>query len=271
MKIAGVVVLYNNPKIVQNIETYLSQIDTLFIVDNSDIFQEPLINELKRKPAVQYIQNAGNQGIAQALNQAAERAIDQGYDYLLTMDDDSGAPTNMIVEMMQFIESQPSPNQIGILSAAHARSTYHTDKPTAVFYTMTSGNLLNLKAYQAVGSFREDFFIDHVDHDYGLRLGKAGYTIIELPGIHLYQLVGEPGKKWGVNYVSRQPVRQYYMVRNGLILVKEHPVFIYKMVKLLIKELVKVAVVQTNRRERIGFIIRGIVDGISGRSGKYVP
>ncbi|GAB3887240.1 glycosyltransferase family 2 protein [Spirosoma agri] len=273
MRIAGVIVLYNSALYcIQNIKTYLPQIDKLFIIDNSDYIDESMVKELTKLTGSEYIYNHGNQGIAQALNEAAKRAIEEEYDYLLTMDDDSSAPTTMIAEMKQFISAQIQPDRLGIISAAHLPATLRGNVPNRVLYTMTSGNLLNLRAYQAVGPFRDDFFIDHVDHEYSLRLNSSGYSITELPTVRINHPVGEKKIKWGVTYVSRQPVRQYYMVRNGIIVAKQYfhryPIFTYKMIKLLIKEWLKIILAQTNRRQRMAFMMKGLSDGLSGRTGK---
>jgi rhamnosyltransferase len=44
---------------------------------------------------------------------------------------------------------------------------------------ITSGSLLSLAAYTAIGPFREDFFIDHVDTEYCLRARLKHYRVIK--------------------------------------------------------------------------------------------
>jgi rhamnosyltransferase len=222
MKLAGVVVLYNSPlDCLHNINTYIDQIDKLFVVDNSDICNDELVAALNKITTVSYISNGSNRGISYALNRGAELAISEGFTHLLTMDDDSRAPTKMIEEMVHYLSTQ-TVDQIGIVGAAHSPSTVKAGVPSPVLYTMTSGNLLNLRIYQTVGPFRDDFFIDHVDHEYNLRLNKAGYKVVELPSIRLDHPLGERKQRWGVKYVSHNPVRQYYIARNGILVARQY-------------------------------------------------
>ena len=85
MKLAGVVVWYHpNINDVQNIFSYINDLDRLYIFDNSD-------NKNNRKfvpdsKKIKYISKKKNLGIATALNYAAKEAIREGYEFLLTMD-----------------------------------------------------------------------------------------------------------------------------------------------------------------------------------------
>ena len=95
-----------------------------------------------------YIKNKSNLGIATALNQAANLAIKEGYDFLLTMDQDSLPDENMISKMIESIQ-ELNLNDIGIISPVHVNK-YDTlkvekEKISYKFDAMTSGNLLNLK------------------------------------------------------------------------------------------------------------------------------
>ena len=88
MNIQGVVVLYNpDYTILDNIKSYLDGIEKLYIVDNSETKNHELINKIVSISAkCIYIDNNGNQGIAHALNVGAQKAIEDGADWLLTMD-----------------------------------------------------------------------------------------------------------------------------------------------------------------------------------------
>ncbi|QJD77496.1 glycosyltransferase family 2 protein [Spirosoma rhododendri] len=272
MRIAGVVVLYNSPlDCLHNIDTYIHQIEKLFVVDNSDVSNDELIATLSRIPTVSYINNGGNRGISYALNRGAEQAISEGFTHLLTMDDDSRAPATMIAEMVQYLSTQPA-DQVGIVGAAHSPSTIKAGVPSSVLYTMTSGNLLNLQVYKTVGPFRDDFFIDHVDHEYNLRLNKAGYKVVELPTVQLDHPLGERKQRWGKKYVSHNPVRQYYIARNGIIVARQYrrdyPAFSLKMVDLLAKEWIKILFGMNERGRRARMLVKGIKDGFAGKTGR---
>ena len=273
-KIAGVVTLYNSTfDSLVNIDTYRLQVNKLFVVDNSDTTISPLVGKLKYLPNVTYLPNGGNLGVAVALNRAAKQAMSEGYSYLLTMDDDSHTPPDLITTMLTFLNTYSKKDSVGIVSAAHEQSTSNT-LPKSVLTTMTSGNLLNLSIYKQMGPFRNDFFIDHVDHEYCLRLVKAGYQVIELPGLLLGHKLGERKKTgwFGRTYVSHAPVRSYYYIRNGIIVLKIYkncfPTFHSRLRLLLVKEVLKVLLFEKQKVRRLRFIWQGFIDALCGHLGK---
>src|SRR4030095_5315976 len=56
---------------------------------------------------------------------------------------------------------------------------------------ITSGTLLSLNAYDAIGRFRDDFFIDGIDHEYCLRARAKRYRILLMLAPLLVHSIGE--------------------------------------------------------------------------------
>ena len=81
-------------------------------------------------------------------------AVEQGFDYLLTMDQDSKADEAMVFKLLELMQST---ERIGIVSAEHYDKDIHNPiKPENFFVknvlsTITSGNLLSLNAYKITG------------------------------------------------------------------------------------------------------------------------
>ena len=90
----------------------------------------------------------GNIGIARALNISANEAIQAGYSYLLTMDQDSAASEAMIQDMLRCAANQSA---VGLISPFHQDRNAPKVPPETdvepIVVAMTSGNLLNLAAY----------------------------------------------------------------------------------------------------------------------------
>ncbi len=277
-EIAASVVLYNSPlSRSAAIETYRVQVDRLYVVDNSEGGKTDLAHYLIGLPNVVYISSEKNEGIASALNRAASKAISDGYSYLLTMDDDTAVPENLITAMTSFLNEYDNASRVGILAASHSDedSTLSIKQSyKKVLYTMTSGNLLNLNIYRQVGLFCNDFFIDHVDHDYGLRINQAQFEVIELPELKLFHQLGERRQiRWtNMKYVSHAPTRGYYFVRNGLVLAQKYkydfPDFHRKVWILLIKEFFKALFFEPQKAYRLRLLWQGVVDKCAGRFGK---
>lgn len=269
-KVAACVTLYNSTAAcLKRIETYRTQVAVVYAIDNSDHPNPSLVNQLHQLSNVQYLNNGGNQGIAVALNLAAQQALANGFDYLLTMDDDTELPSDAVKKMLRFMDEQPNSRQIGIISGIHSppetTQTFRT-----VPYTMTSGNLLNLSAYQQIGPFLDALFIDHVDHEFGLRLNRASYQIIELTNLHLKHQLGDRKKILGGAYtfVSHTPIRTYYIVRNGWVVARLFREFRLRATVLITKEWLKTLFFDDQKLLRFKMMWRGIVDGCAGRLGK---
>ena len=272
-RIAGTVILYNSDwSVINNIETYINQIEKLYVIDNSDQPDTELVQQFDRLTTIQYISNNGNRGIAYALNRAADLALQDGFQFLLTMDDDTNLPSDAVDIMRRFLDN--STDYIGMISGVHSANLV-TNKPwRAVLYTMTSGNLLNLQAYQQVGPFRNDLFIDHVDHEYGLRLNAAGFKVIELPALRINHQLGRsvPIGLWAKTFISHTPVRAYYMVRNGWVVAaayrKQFPAFKWQAMVWIAKEWLKTILFEDQKIRRLGLLWRGTVDALRGQLGK---
>ena len=186
--ISAVIVLYNPDQysLFGNIESCVSQVQHTFLIDNSENPDSQLLDRLKNLTHVSYIWNNGNQGIAHALNLGAAKARELNYQWLVTLDQDTLLPSNFVERIAAQIDSDAE-NNVGILAPAYENGrTIAVDgaengfqgRPKAVLFTMTSGNFLNLRLHDLVGGFMDALFIDHVDHEYCLRLNANGYKTI---------------------------------------------------------------------------------------------
>ena len=224
MKLAAVVVLYNpDSKVRENIKSYIDSVQVVYAVDNSNIDHSEEFSGEK----IKYIANGSNMGIAYALNVGAKKAIEDGYEWLLTMDQDSCFNVFGVEQMKEFLlDSKNGKNQydfekIGLITPYH-RTLFNEnekipdiDSPAVV---MTSGNIISLKAYNEIGGFKDWMFIDAVDFDYCLNLRDHGYDIWRLPQVELKHNLGNVvfktlGKRefYSLNHSA---TRRYYIVRN---------------------------------------------------------
>lgn len=291
LKTAGVIVLYHpDLNVWENILSYLDDIDILFAVDNSEKkYNSELIEKIRQNPKIKYIRNNENLGIARALNQGAELAIEEGYNWLLTMDQDSRAEMGMIKKMKDWLEKNKD-IPVGILSPKHLLSNKHNRKQEKesenVLTVMTSGNLLNLKSYQVCGAFMESLFIDQVDNEYCLRLKKNNYEIIELQHVFLYHKLGnlKQFKFLNLNFIKERKlirtygilhhpaVRKYYMTRNALYVSqtykKDFPQYCRNERINLLKIFFSVIFFEKDKVKKLKAMIAGYRDYKRGKFGK---
>jgi rhamnosyltransferase len=270
IRMAGVVVLYNpDHKVLENISTYIEYIEMLIVVDNSDIADESLRRFLKDNAKVNYQELGNNIGVASALNLGCEIAIDRQFTHLLTMDQDSSFTQEAIQGLIKFAYNCDW-NKIGIISPSHqivSNLETTSSEFDEVLFTMTSGNILNLKAYQNVGRFLDWLFIDHIDHEYGMRLNKNGYKVLQINNLRLIHELGELrefflGRFRLFSFISHSPLRTFYMIRNGLYvasLYKEvYPDFMTLNKKLTIKEVVKIFI-ENDKLKRIKYMLKALI------------
>ncbi len=277
-RIAAVVVLYR-PGLteVENIRTWAGQVSVVYAVDNSDVQENAAVMEaLGTVQGVTYICFGENRGVARALNIAAERAIEAGYDFLLTMDQDSVAAPGMIALMMA-CRAGDHVSTVGMIAPFHATKSGGT--PPAglacqeVMTPMTSGCLLNLSAYRSVGPFRDDFFIDFVDNEYCLRLRRAGFAVLRANRAVLEHSVGDTKKYGPFIATNHSPLRRYYKTRNRLQVFSEYvPVFprhcLFDLVRLA-KEIASIILFEHEKVAKIRMMWRGWCDFRQGKFGKY--
>lgn len=267
--VAGIVILYNpDDSVVTNINSYLDQIEELVAFDNSDCPNDKIINVIKSLPNVHYYTENRNLGIGYALNYGAHWAIKNGYDYLLTMDQDSFTSPDMINIMLN---SSESIDNKGIIAPFY-ENRYKTkiqklNVISEIPFAKTSGNLLNLSAFAKAGKFKDEYFIDYVDLEYCMRLRINGFKIVQVHDAVLYHNEGDLEKKKfifsDVYPWNHHPRRWFYKIRNLLYLEDEYkqhyPRFFRREKIKYLKQFVKVFFYEKNKLIKITNAFKGYI------------
>lgn len=294
-RIAGCVVLFNpDNSVIENIKTYGPDVDTFVIIDNSPLINDALIESIKTLSGNYiYEWQGSNVGIAKALNAACRIAIENNCEWLLTMDQDSWFSKGDIPKMVSRIgDALRIYQDVGILTAGHKvheeaklkeytvgqQENQQVNNFMEVRVAMTSGNLLNLNSYLRVGPFSEKLFIDHVDHEYCLRLRKNNYRVIQVNEISLNHTLGSfevksiVGKKIKISNHSYQ--RRYYITRNGLCIIRQYwsvdrKLCLDFLMNIFLFDLVKVLFFEREKWMKAKAIWLGIYHFMINRYGKY--
>jgi len=147
-----------------------------------------------------------------------------------------------------------------------------------VLFTITSGNLLSLDAYKSVGGFLDMLFIDHVDHEYCLRLNKNNYKVIRTNRVLVYHKLGNTNRRkffrWIFYPSHHPPLRLYYRTRNRFLVdnlyKKSFPEYIKRDRRNFIRELFEIIAFEKNIWAKIKMIFQGYIDYKKNRFGKYL-
>ena len=227
LKLAGVVLLYHpdKSKTIENIATYALQLNKLYIFDNS---AQPSIALSKDLPhlniPIEYISTGKNEGVAKRLNEASEKARQEGFDFLLTMDQDSSFKPGDFEKYKSLIHLSDN-SYVAQYGVNHQPNfTPAKDLPEEALALITSGSILDLSLTDKVGLFNEDFFIDFVDTEFSYRVIQKGYVNLMFSNIVLNHSLGTlvEGRSLADFKKSKRiihsPVRVFYIVRNGLYL-----------------------------------------------------
>jgi rhamnosyltransferase len=280
---AGVVVLYNpDADVAANLLTYAHDVGRLYVVDNSEV---PLPSELETliagSPRMEHIRFGENLGIARALNEGARRAFADGYEWLLTMDQDSRASEGMVRRLWEFAVSDTIP-RVAIAAAradTPSRKPYPVRGVTELPVVITSGNLLRLAAWHEVGGWEDKLFIDGVDTIFSLALRETGWMIVRINDAVLHHRLGrsELRRFMGVRMVPthHSALRKYYIARNRVYMHRKYgaafPDFMRTDRRCMFREFIKLILFEERKWLKIKMSIRGARDGHRGRFGKYQP
>lgn len=270
VNVFGVIIVYNpSADVLSNIRSYIGNLDTLFIYDNSSLNNEYFFKPLCDEFSIEYIHNGRNDGISKSINVVAERLYDVNNSWLLTMDQDSSFEKETFKEMISFASLAES--SVGIISPFHNTALNKKKSTLAVeekLTVMTSGNLLNIAVHKKIGGFDEKYFIDCVDWEYCLKLSLYNYKVIMLNNIELIHGLGNPFKTKSlmsgkeIVILNHNHLRRYYITRNKLLIasqyLKKYPKLSLKYLRSLIKDLIKIIFYEDEKTIKIRFYFKGI-------------
>ena len=262
------------------LQTILPQVGRLVIVDNTPdtISLSPEIIAAWGE-RLHSIANHTNRGVAAALNQGLEYASQQGYPWVLTLDQDTQCYPNMLTILGNVYDDcihRPAVIGSNYLDPRNHKPKVppHGNKCLEQKTVITSGSLVDAGVARAAGGFREDYFIDQVDHEFCLRVRAHGYRVVISREPVMAHSVGRPG---GVDVPflgilpNHPPLRKYYIARNTVVTIstywRQEPEWCLRRFVRLILGLGYMAVLEENRLAKVWAFTAGIADGIFRRLG----
>ena len=87
---------------------------------------------------------------------------------------------------------------------------------------IASGGLYSVTAWESVGGFDENFFIDYADFDYCLRLRLAGWKVYQTNQVTLSHTVGNLKRIGPVSTWNHSPKRLFHMSQDTLYFGHKH-------------------------------------------------
>jgi rhamnosyltransferase len=266
--VCGAVILYNPDSSVKaNIASYISSVDLLFAIDNSDNSDPTILADLQKEKQLVYISMGGNCGIGSALNAAAALATSRGYQWLLTMDQDTCVIRNVVEEIPACLHAYEK-DEISIIASRYTYKNPYVEKQgerfSELFAAITSGSLMNLAVYKIVGPFLDQLFIDQVDHEYCLRSKRRGFKILQANNARIQHRLGNARKELIGSCSHYSAARRYYISRNRLFVIhlyrKDFPEFCRHEIFSFIQEIIKILFYEQDKLNKFKNIILGYLD-----------
>ncbi|WP_165393334.1 glycosyltransferase family 2 protein [Rivibacter subsaxonicus] len=280
-------------RLLEGLHAILPQVDAVVVVDNGS--SAPILDAISELGRVTVLKLEANHGIGFAQNRGIDWARSRQADFVLLLDQDSVAADDMVARLRRAHDELAAggvrigpvgPAQVDGFNASLARFTCFrrarysqvTVPPEkasmACDVLIASGSLIPITVLDAVGAMNEDLFIDKVDTEWCLRVGRAGYEIHGVPAARLYHRLGESALtvSWwrGKRLPVHKPFRYYYMVRNSILLQRMprmrwgwRTADLSQMVQIILFH----GLLAPASRQNRPMILRGLRDGISAVSG----
>jgi rhamnosyltransferase len=254
--------------------------DLLFIDNNSNSRSVAMISETCSDLNAHLILNRQNLGVATGLNIGVSWAKRKGYQWILTIDQDTLAEDNMVETLMDVYNNFAPKNKIAVIGSnyfdvnvrrvCYKPNSSHNRPWEEMKTVITSGSLVSLRTLDVIGPFRDEFFIDHVDHDYCLRARLKGFKILLAPKPIMQHAIGSTmiGRPFPImrGLYNHSPTRWYYMLRNEVTLAREYifrdPMWVIMTLYCRLTKIILMCLFDKNKLSKIKFAVIGLIDGM---------
>jgi len=285
--VCAIIVTHNpDQEIEEQFKRVANQVGKIVVVDNcSNKERKIMLSQVCATLSIGLFDNKQNKGIATALNQGIVWAQEHRFRWVITFDQDTLIEKDLIDRLVHcYIEIEKT-EKIAMIGTRYKES-YHTSAidsqaSTGISETktiITSGSLFSIDLFNNTGMFRDELFIDCVDHEFCLRCRKLGYKTFLL---NEYLMEHSIGKIIVRNFFGKQVVttnhsalRRYYMMRNSIIIFKEYfsfdPHWVTYNLFLNFKYIFIILLFESHKLQKLKYITIGIVDGIFSNYRKYI-
>lgn len=294
VSVCAIVVTYHpDPSILtQLIASLVRQVDQIVIVDNgSDPRVLSSVAESVHGIDLKLIQNGMNEGVAAAQNRGVKHARTHAFSHVILFDQDSLPPQGLVSGLLHVarsvgreavvgpcISDERSGGampfvQFGVLGVRRYRCAESLTTVVPADFLIASGALIPLSVFDEVGLMDEALFVDNVDMEWCFRARSRGVRLFGVCGVQMAHSLGDRAFRVGRHVIHyHSPVRQYYMMRNRLLLYRRDYTPFGWIFQDVLRVLVKFALfslVFAPRGRNIGMMLRGIWHGLRGVTGPF--
>lgn len=272
--VAIVTTFHPEAGLIYRLATILPQVGRVLIIDNgSEASEQAEVRAMVDLGEVDALWNDANLGLAMALDQGLQWAEERGADWALLLDQDSHPTLGIVAEASRVIAAAEG----GLVAAVGAgmvaggtdgRPDRDGWRETPV--VITSGTLVSVSAWKVIGGFRRDFFVDYVDLEFCLRARGAGYRILQSMQPTIRHSIGRPERRrllWRTVTTTHHDGRRRYSITRNRVVVwrtywRREARFVSADLLRFVKEFVKAALFESDRRGKLRAVASGLRDGL---------
>jgi rhamnosyltransferase len=245
---------------------------------------EPAAAEALSGANLYLIESADNLGLGHGLNAVMAAAETEGFSHVMLLDQDTEPSAAAAIELLgRMLHLEQARGHVALLAPLLTPPNGEGYKPIRyewrgvqgagqireVDFAPTSGSLVSLAAFHAIGPFRDDFFIGGIDVEWGFRAWAVGWASCVAKDIAMPHRWGTPAEADGEPQILRHsPLRNYFYARNVIATARLAHVPIRwraKSLAVLAAQLILVSL--RGRAGTFNMAWRGVTDGLRGRMG----
>lgn len=278
----------------QSVESLVGQVSHILIVDNnSSETEKMMLRSISDSEHITLLENEENVGLGTPYNEAFRIAKEKGLSWVLTLDQDSMVFPKIVETLSLVYHNYPRPERIGVIgtnfidpatnrlrvgdnTSNNKKTKLEPGEWSSQSHVINSGSIFSVSAYECVGGFREDFFIDRIDLEYCLRLERSGFKILISNYVSMTHTLGKQREHrliWKPVLVTHHSaLRRYYITRNHLIymyhLIQWNPSRALRELMYFGVELLKMIIFEDRRYRKMEASIFGAWHAVTGRRGR---
>lgn len=261
MKVAAIVITYNpDPaEVERNIKQYIDVVDRVIVWRNS---ADDFVFKGEGAEKVVYMGAGENEYIAKPLNRAIDWCLDNGVEWLLTMDQDS---TWMdFAGFLEKVKEQDHTQTIVYAPSVNCHAVLENEA-NEVESVITSGALHHVGRTKMLGGFREDYQIYWVDGEFCYWSRMNGYKVKVLRDFEMKQQFGRESKgPFGVSIANYSPLVYYYLFRNMIWMRREFRKGVSSKTMMYTSFIYVRSIVlgEKQKVKKLFHVVKGMVDGV---------
>ena len=287
MKLSMVTINYNSSEntinLLESLRNQTSKDFEIIVVDNNSADVNKLMDYQTSENSIIYIKNDRNLGYSGGNNTGIKKALENGADWVLLLNNDTWAESSFVGRLRANLEGKKG--IVGLAldegnKVAYAgqiqwlKSTlFHITtlkvvmtKSVDKLYTIGGAMLIHKRVFDKIGFLDENYFLYFEDADFCQRARKAGIPISFVSKIKILHAVSASTKKLGSPMLLRYHYRNalYFNLKNGPWYIK---LLVWLWSWLIIsKQIIKITAGK-NIDQSLA-VLKGVGDWYIGRMGK---